>query len=78
MGSENVNPLAVQLEESEAQVKSLNCTAVAGISSKILPPKQLRDIITDIFASKLRFDQKAAEMGQPVETMEQYMYTYLV
>ena len=30
---------------------------------KILPLKQLKDIITDIYASKLKFDAKAKEMG---------------
>ena len=50
----------------------------AGISSKILPPKQLKDIIQDIYTQKLKFDQKARDLGQAIETMEQFMYTYLV
>ncbi len=45
---------------------------------KILPLKQLKDIIQDIYASKLKFDLKARELGQPAETMEQFLYTYLV
>lgn len=50
----------------------------SGIGTKILPPKQLKDIILDIYAQKARFDSTARTQGQPVETMEQFMYTYLV
>jgi hypothetical protein len=50
----------------------------SGISTKILPLKQLKDIIQDIYLNKQKYDTKQLETGQPVETMEQFMYTYLV
>jgi hypothetical protein len=48
------------------------------ISSKILPIKQLKDIIAEMYNQKLKFDMKARESGLPVETMEQFMCTFLV
>lgn len=48
------------------------------ISQKIIPVKQLRDMISDIYNQKLKFDAKSCQSGLPVETMEQFMYTYLV
>ena len=39
--------------------------------------KQLTDIINDIYAQKVKYDQKCEENKLPRETMEQYMYTYL-
>lgn len=39
--------------------------------------KQLKDVINDIYAQKLKYDQKCVESKLPRETMEQYMYTYL-
>lgn len=50
----------------------------SGISTKILPLKQLKDIIQDIYLNKQKYDTKQLETGQPIETMEQFMYTYLV
>lgn len=35
-------------------------------------------MITDIYSQKLKFDAKSRKSGMPVETMEQFMYTYLV
>jgi hypothetical protein len=44
---------------------------------KILPLKQLKDIITDMESQKIKYDAKCREAGLPIETMEQFMYTYL-
>ena len=46
-------------------------------SAKILPLKQLKDVITDIYLQKVKYDQKCRDSHLPIETMEQYMYTYL-
>lgn len=35
-------------------------------------------MIGDIYNQKLKFDSKSRQSGLPVETMEQFMYTYLV
>eukprot|EP00826_Nyctotherus_ovalis_P055261 TRINITY_DN7324_c0_g1_i9.p1 TRINITY_DN7324_c0_g1~~TRINITY_DN7324_c0_g1_i9.p1 ORF type:complete len:531 (-),score=182.88 TRINITY_DN7324_c0_g1_i9:276-1868(-) len=39
--------------------------------------KQVKDLIFDIYLQKVKYDDKCAENGQPVETMEEYMYIYL-
>ncbi|TNV84525.1 hypothetical protein FGO68_gene3771 [Halteria grandinella] len=44
---------------------------------RILSIKQLKDLISDMYNSKTKFDIKCEEGKQPKETMEQYMYTYL-
>lgn len=43
----------------------------------MLPLKQLKDVITDMEHQKIRYDQKCRDSGLPIETMEQFMYTYL-
>ena len=57
---------------------SLSAVQYGSISNKILPIKQLKDIITEMYNQKLKFDLKARESGLPVETMEQFMCTFLV
>ena len=44
---------------------------------KLLPLKSLKQQIEDICESKIKFDEKCRVAKQPVETMEQYLYTYL-
>lgn len=39
--------------------------------------RQIKEIIDEIYASKLKFDQKCKENHLPRETMEQHLYTYL-
>lgn len=45
--------------------------------SKVIPLKQLKEIIEDIYNQKEKYDQKCRESRLRIETMEQYMYTYL-
>jgi len=45
--------------------------------TKDLTLKQLKEVIEDIYACKIRFDEKCRETKQARETMEQYLYTYL-
>ena len=47
------------------------------IQERILTLKELRQVLSEIYASKLKFDSACKESSQPRETMEQYMYTYL-
>ena len=44
---------------------------------RTLTLKQLKEVINDMYAQKLKYDQKWVESKLPRETMEQYMYTYL-
>jgi len=37
----------------------------------------LKDLISDIFCSKFKHDEKCMQIQAPQETMEQYLYTYL-
>ena len=45
--------------------------------SKILSLKMTKDIMNEIYNSKVAFDRKCYENGKPRETLEQHMYTYL-
>lgn len=44
---------------------------------KELTLRQLRDLISDIYVQKAKYDRKCMENKQSKETMEQYLYTYL-
>ena len=44
---------------------------------KILSLKMTKDIMNEIYNSKVIFDKKCYESGKPRETLEQHMYTYL-
>ncbi|CAD8077242.1 unnamed protein product [Paramecium primaurelia] len=46
-------------------------------TAKLIPLKQLKEQIQEIYDSKAKFDQKCQETKQARETMEQHMYTYL-
>lgn len=50
---------------------------VGKTQTRTLTLKQLKDIINDIYNSKVKYDQKCEESKLPRETMEQFMYTYL-
>ena len=45
---------------------------------KILPLKTFKVLIDEIFDSKFKFDERCKQIKQPLETMEQYLYTYLI
>ena len=44
---------------------------------KLISIKNMKDLIKDIYNSKVNFDKKCLENGKPKETLEQHMYTYL-
>ncbi|CAD8162010.1 unnamed protein product [Paramecium pentaurelia] len=44
---------------------------------KTLTLKQFKDLILEIYESKLKFDQRCSDSHLPRETMEQHMYTFL-
>ena len=44
---------------------------------KILSLKATKEIMNEIYNSKIIFDKKCYESGKPRETLEQHMYTYL-
>lgn len=61
----------------EYQVKSLEEYLASG--GKIIPQKQLCETISDIYAFKNEANRVALSSGgQPQETMEQFLYAYLV
>lgn len=47
------------------------------VTSRVLTAKMLKEIIEDIYNSKLEYDIKCRENKMPRETMEQHMYSYL-
>ncbi len=50
---------------------------VSPTGSRILTAKMMRDIVNEIYQSKVEFDKKCLESKMPRETMEQHMYTFL-
>ena len=44
---------------------------------KILSLRQLKEVIEDLYSSKVKFDERCADGKLPRETMEQHMYNYL-
>ena len=50
---------------------------VTNSKPKILSLKIAKDIMNEIYNSKVIFDRKCYENGKPRETLEQHMYTYL-
>lgn len=63
-------------------IKQVNTTVNNGSISnlphqKVLPLKQLKDIIQDIYSQKVKYDIKCNDSQLPLETMEQFLYTYL-
>ena len=51
--------------------------AATPAGGRALSLKQLKDAIEEIYASKVKFDQKCKEGQLPRETMEQHMYSFL-
>jgi len=45
---------------------------------KLLPLNLLKILIDEICESKFKYDEKCIEIKQTLETMEQYLYTYLI
>ena len=45
--------------------------------AKNLNLRQMKEVITEIYESKTRFDKKCIQEKIPRETMEKHMYTYL-
>ena len=77
-GNNNVSQANLLAPSIHTQQSSIN-TPLPGPPSqaKILPLKQLKDIISDMEQQKIKYDSKCRESGLPIETMEQFMYTYL-
>ncbi len=44
---------------------------------KTITKKTIRDLIDEIYESKIHFDKKCQDNKLPKETMEQHMYTFL-
>ena len=47
------------------------------LNPKILTIKMAKDIMNEIYNSKVNYDKKCFENKVPIETLEQHMYTYL-
>jgi len=51
--------------------------ALGSTNVRCLSLKQLKDMIVDMYSSKVKFDKKCEDAHLARETMEQFMYTYL-
>lgn len=49
----------------------------SSLATRTLTLRQLKEVITEIYDSKSKFDEKCAEGKMPRETMEQHMYSFL-
>lgn len=65
------------IHTQQSSILIANNQAPPTFAHKVLPLKQLKDVITDMEQQKIRYDQKCRDSGLPIETMEQFMYTYL-
>ena len=64
-------------DNSIIKTKIGNNIITGPVGSRVLTIKMMKDIINEIYSSKVDFDKKAFENRMPKETMEQHMYTYL-
>lgn len=82
MGSVSVRALSPGMQ-SMASPMSPEPTGVMGTLPKPKPggrelsQRQLNDFISELYASKEKFDAKCRDAKLPRETMEQHLYTYL-
>ena len=54
---------------------SLTNLSLAG--NRVFTLKMMKEIISNIYTSKIAFDKKCLQNKQPKQTMEEFMYTYL-
>ena len=73
--SSNQKPKAKN--ESNYTSNNISGNIITGTTAKVLTIKMTKDIINEIYASKVQYDKKCIENKLPRETMEQHMYTYL-
>lgn len=75
--SENIKKKVVEKKERPKLKKFIVAQGAIGqTKSKSLTLKQIKQVISDMFAQKVKFDRKCMDTKIPRETMEQYMYTY--
>jgi len=74
---ENHNNIS-NISYSRDNIKNKNSSSqVVPGGSKIITKKIIREVIDDIYNSKVAFDKRSSDNKVPKETMEEYMYTYL-
>ena len=73
----NFNNNQSQIQENFNKSKVGNSVIVSPSGSRVLTIKMMKDIIQEIYLSKVEFDKKCLENKMPKETMEQHMYYYL-
>ena len=69
----NKNPLS----QSSNINNNVVLTNLSLAGNRVFTLKMMKDIISNIYISKINFDKKCMQNKQPKETMEEYMYTYL-
>ena len=72
------------IDNSSSKNKTLFGTAppahvapLGKIREKILTLNQLKELIREVYISKSKYDELCKQHKAPIETMEQYLYTYL-
>lgn len=64
-------------DNSISKTKVGSNVIIGPVGSRVLTIKMMKEIINEIYTSKVDFDKKCMENKMPRETMEQHMYTYL-
>ena len=67
---------------SEYRTRSNSCGGKNGVfyqnnNYKVMSLKQLKEFIVEVFDAKFKHDQKCQEVAGPLETMDQFLYTFL-
>ena len=68
-------PNNASLNASRASNQSASSSAAG--QQRVLSLRQLKELIQDVYDSKVKFDKKCAAAHLPRETLEQHLYTYL-
>lgn len=70
-------PSRPEAEKPKKKKQAYTGGSLGPVQSRMLTLKQLKEVINDIFLQKQKFDRKCRDSGQALETLEQYMFTYL-
>ncbi|OMJ87610.1 hypothetical protein SteCoe_10607 [Stentor coeruleus] len=63
--------------EDDSRKYSMSSPSMVKQNGKVLSIKQLKEVIEEIYASKVKYDERCSEGKMPRETMEEHMYNYL-
>lgn len=63
--------------DDDSRKYSMSSPSMVKQNGKVLSLKQLKEVIEEIYSSKVKYDERCSEGKMPRETMEEHMYNYL-